>query len=83
MNKSTLLLVRETAKLLISRIDEALHASEQEEERRISLNESKSSTWLYTPLKENRIYLFPKLSGNIKRTSMELTRLLADLRQNR
>ena len=62
MNKSTLLLVKANAQLLISRIDKALYASEQEEERRLLSNETNTDMWKYTPLKEGNIHLFSKLS---------------------
>ena len=83
MKKSTLLLVKANAQLLISRIDKALYASGQEEERRLLSNKTNFDVWEYTPLKRDNIHLFPKLLGDVKRTSMELTRSLADLRQNR
>jgi hypothetical protein len=59
MNKSTLLLVKAQAQLVISRIDKVLDELE------------KTS------------YPSHKLTASVRRSSMELTRVLTDLRQNR
>jgi hypothetical protein len=61
MNKSTLLLVKANAQLLISRIDKVL------------VDIPDTSNWCYSS----------KFTAALKRTSMELTRSLTDLRQNR
>jgi len=63
MNKSTLLLVKTNAQLLISRIDKVLDVVPDQQ------------------LKWNSGY--PKETASLRRTSMELTRSLADLRQNK
>lgn len=61
MNKSTLLLVKAHAQLLISRIDKVLADTPD------------TKNWCYSSM----------FTAALRRTSMELTRSLADLRQNR
>ena len=63
MNKSTLLLVKANAQLLISRIDKVLDE--------VPNNQLKCNSG------------YPKEYASLRRISMELTRSLADLRQNR
>jgi len=82
MNKTTLLLVRDSAELLISKIDTVLALSEEEIQARARHNTNPNKFFTYT---DNPDYLVSgvKQTSSLKRASMDLTRSLADLRQNR
>lgn len=82
MNKSTLLLVKAQAQLVISRIDKVLYLSEEEVQKRKEHN-LKEDTWFKYSDKPDLVVSYTKANSALKRTSMELTRSLADLRQNR
>lgn len=82
MNKSTLLLVKANAQLVISRIDKVLALSE-EEVQKIKEHNLKEGRGFNYPDNPSIIVSYTKANSALKRASMELTRLLADLRQNR
>ena len=82
MNKSTLLLVKANAQLVISRIDKVLTLSEEEVQKRKEHN-LKEGAWFKYPNKPDLVVSYTKANSALRRTSMELTRSLADLRQNR
>lgn len=82
MNKDTLQLVKSTAQLLINRIDKILELSNKEicAREKHNINPNRFFTYDNNP---NLIVSGTKANGALKRVSIELTRLLADLRQNR
>lgn len=82
MNKSTLLLVKANAQIIISRIDKVLYLSEEEVQKRKEHN-LKEDTWFKYTDDPDLIISYTKANSALKRASMELTRLLTDLRQNR
>jgi len=82
MNKSTLLLVKAQAQLVISRIDKVLSLSEEEIEKRKEHN-LKEGTWFKYADNPDLVTSYTKANSALRRASMELTILLTDLRQNR
>jgi hypothetical protein len=82
MNKSTLLQTSATAHLLITRINTVLELSNKEvaDRERHNANPNKHFTYAAKP---DLIVSNTKANGAVRRISMELSRLLTDLRQNR
>jgi len=82
MNKSTLLLVKANAQLLISRIDKVIYLSEEKVQKRKEHNLKEGTHFKYSD-KPDLVVSYTKANSALRRISMELTRSLADLRQNR